>query len=92
MRKLIKVTDDDIRFGRRASASFCPVARAVNRIIKPPVTVTPDHITVYLDDEQKYLTIPNNERVSDFIRDFDAGKKVKPLNFYINLEKSREKN
>lgn len=89
MKKLIKVTIEDIKLGSRINGHWCPVARAVRRKLNNNYhcLVGDNYIDIYLGGVVT-KTIPLHERVCDFIFDFDTGKKVEPLNFYIDLDET----
>lgn len=79
-RKLVRVTAEDIAFGRPCAAGNCPLARALSRAFGADVSVS------YTDwgfrQGESYSTPP---RAAEFARDFDNGEPVKPFSFYVTL-------
>jgi len=75
----IKITQDDIDKGNRHSSISCPLARAINRIRGQGrflVSVTSNDWR-WKDDWHSYWPLP--EAAIEFIRAFDAGELVKPM-------------
>lgn len=73
MLKTIKVTGNDIRWGRRWSNDSCPVARAVKRAC-PNSKVTVGRFTMYIDKTP--LALPSI--AIKFIEEFDSWQYTAP--------------
>ena len=89
---LVKMTDEDIRDGKRLHASGCPVALAVRRSIdismddKLSCIVMARQSHIYIknlnqDGHGSYYkpSVPQRDMVANFIRDFDNSLDVKKL-------------
>lgn len=82
MRKLIKVTQDNINEGSRMHDS-CPVALAlIESGFKNPRVM---HNSIYLSAPIKYISVKAPRSVRRFIGNFDQMRPVEPFNFYINI-------
>lgn len=79
MRKLIKVTEDDIRYGIRSNCDACPIARAASREIDRFVAVGGSSAEI----GRLFCALPRS--AMRFIRRFDNGAPVKPFNFYLEV-------
>lgn len=87
----VDVTTDDIAEGRRYSACYCPVARALQRALGPGVQtcVSPD--SALLRPRLPAPTLARGGRwslpvpVRDFVTAFDAGLPVASFAFDIDL-------
>lgn len=87
--KKIKVTKNDIKFGYPNSATTCPIARAVQRLLPDGnVFVYPTEIEFCQLTESKHDHIRTKlpEEAVQFIRDFDTGNKVRPFTFELEIE------
>lgn len=89
-RKLIHVTEEDIKNGKRTSAFYCPIANALNRefgLIEACSATLQTTKVRYKGKDDIYNTIikvsKNSRKVSKFIHDFDYSIKVRPFNFYF---------
>lgn len=76
----VKVTQKDIKLGIPASASSCPVARALSRVTGDKYKVS----SFFYSNSEMQRELP--PRVVRFIDKFDGDAKVKPFNFKINIE------
>jgi hypothetical protein len=86
MKIKIEVTEDDILNGKKGSGCFCPIARAVKRKLIPAtyVRVTKhDLVTDYSEIFPASASLPNTAQ--SFIQAFDAGHKVEPFDFEIEV-------
>ncbi len=83
MRKLIRVTREDIRRGA-ASGKTCPIARAVSRVLGEAVFVTP---WALFPEATPWQTTNLPTRAVKFVRAFDNHRPVKPFNFYLEVPK-----
>lgn len=90
-RQKIHVTEQDIKDGCRASASGCPVAKAVAKALVTNkhewVTVTGRTIIRHQNTFLNGLIFRTPWRVRTFIRRFDNKRPVKPFKFWL-VEKS----
>lgn len=74
----VQITQSDIDNGRRLSPGFCPISLAFKREM-PGKKVSVKKTSMILGDEELFFIAP----VTEFIYDFDMGKKVKPLSIRI---------
>ena len=85
----VDVTQEYIDKGCRGGAGSCPVARAINAILK-------DSCSAYVSDNQfvlhdKVKSIASQEErplpsiVTEFIKDFDNDYIVKPFQFELDI-------
>lgn len=82
MRTLVQVTPNDIRTGNRKCKSTCPVAKAIDRlgycsVVFPDMLFCRELGSLY----PKLYKAPRS--VTRFVKAFDAGKPVKPFNFFL---------
>ncbi len=78
---IINVTKKDIEDGQKLTgfrAVCCPIALAVKRRTNATFT-TVGVLAIHVDDRQ--FSTPS--KAAKFIRDFDAGRPVKPMRFSI---------
>lgn len=80
MVKKIVVTEDDIRLGHKGHCWFCPVNFACERAFNLRCTTNPTRLLVKGATVIVYRLPP---AAIEFIRDFDAGRSVSPLEFII---------
>lgn len=73
----VKVTQEDIQTGAKDNCYRCPIALALNRALKKPVTCWTYTYTIH----NISYTLPSV--VSRFIVGFDGGDLVKPFEFQI---------
>jgi hypothetical protein len=97
---MVSVTQDDIFYGNTASCESCPIALAVNRLLRPDyhVSVVNDRVTVRKssgrEDERlvQWFKLPQTARV--FILAFDATVRdwvvVNPFVFPLEVEEYLE--
>lgn len=83
MKKLITITEYDIADGVKCECTSCPVARAVKRESPFFHAVGQDGITFWKGSEEKEFSIPDEVRT--FIQDFDAGLRVLPFSFELDI-------
>jgi hypothetical protein len=84
--KKIKVSKKDIECGSRNSGYYCPIALAMKRFgFTVEVTKTTIDFNPFGcgDNEDIKLELP--PLAMDFIKRFDAGKKVRPFTFELPL-------
>jgi len=82
IKRKIEVTTGDIRKGDRNEVYTCPVALAVNRVLRiTNVNVGEDTISFRFNDGEFALSLP--VAVIDWIEKFDMEKKVKPFTFVL---------
>ena len=81
MKKKITVTQGDIERGIPCRSGECPVSVAMQRAFKSYCKVGTDYALVF--DRNK--EVKHSAQVRNFIRRFDAGKKVKPFSFEVEL-------
>lgn len=75
MKTLIQVKRKHIRDGRPGDNQYCAVAIAIKD--QHPETITPLGLGVW----RRFSDMPRS--VQRFVSAFDAGKKVKPFNFFL---------
>jgi len=78
---IIKVTKEDITKGVEKGTTTCPIALAVKRI-SPFVLRYVLGIDIW-DTEGNRYSMPL--KAQNFIINFDAGEKVKPFNFKLEI-------
>ncbi len=85
-RKLIRVTKEDIEWGRRRQSTQCPVALACQRAgyLHPSVGTTSLSLRCP-EDPSQYMTAKLSSRVAAMVARFDNGRKIKPFSFYLTL-------
>lgn len=85
----IGVTQEDIDRGQRCDSHFCPIAMAVIRHITPDVIVDVTYrvdLSWLGDNYEEYdVSIPLPHPVQYFIGRFDAGHRVLPFDFQLDL-------
>lgn len=77
----IKVTQQHIKKGRRASARSCPIALALNEQVGALAIVGHGSASAGVDPNRRHFDLPR--AVRRFIYQFDEGKAVKPFNFRV---------
>jgi hypothetical protein len=94
MRKLIRVTQEDINNGRPDDSFNCPVALAIQRELRTNSIDVVCHfgytkIPLVFKPLNTYYVIQTGSLLprsaNRFIKKFDAHKEVKPFNFYIEV-------
>lgn len=85
MKKLISVTQEDIRLGTRKDQHTCPIALAVQRVLPEfaNIEVSNDEISI---GAPKFYSFYSHElpiSAIDFIRAFDNERPVEPFSFYL---------
>lgn len=83
---LVDVTQTEIDNGTPGMCGFCPVARALQRTTGFPWFVSERDavpMTRLLDPTYTHRLLP--EAVSAWIRSYDAGERVQPFAFEIDL-------
>lgn len=81
----ISVTKEDIENGGRDNISTCPVALAVRRVTKKRFQVGSTEIYPPLSERHFPQPIRISDQVAEFIKRFDAKKRVQPFTFRIKL-------
>lgn len=88
-KKLIRVTAEDIKSGRRSSPDSCPIASALYRMeFEEGPSVGYDECS--FSRGGKRLKVPLPESAQVFIEHFDLGEPVKPFSFYLDLSKAKK--
>lgn len=83
----VEVTQDDIAQGERYSRRACPIARALDRIVKQDTVVVVGEWKVrlypntkaYMEPAGEFRVIEMPYQASGFVMRFDAGVDVRPL-------------
>lgn len=75
----IKVEKKHIEQGVKGDCENCAIAKAIKAKLHHPVEVLQYHISVKKGGQEYCYNLP--ESATKFIRDFDAGRKVKPFTF-----------
>lgn len=81
MRTRIEVTATDIRLGVFGSACKCPVARAVKRALHTRHVYVRENGVM----EIRGIRIKTPTRIGSWIDSFDAGNRMSPTTFNLNL-------
>ena len=76
--RTIKVTQKDIDTGSPDDCELCPIAIAAKRVITD-AHIQVSSIVLYVNDDRR--TLP--PEAQKFVRDFDNGKPVSPMEFEI---------
>ena len=76
----VEVTQEDIEQASRASASTCPIARAVKRATGANRVTVYDAILIDGEDFEKYHTPPE---AFEWLKRYDDGHKVEPISFTL---------
>ncbi len=79
MKLKINLTKTDIKMGMKRNARSCPIARAVQRVIKCEASVGQENLWI----RKSYYPLP--EFLSNWIKKFDNGENVKPFRKVFNL-------
>lgn len=83
MKKLIKVTQEDIENGLQNMTLYCPVAVALKRH-NPKFNYYVSNKSVKIENSYiRFKPLPRSAQ--RFISNFDKNKKVKPFNFFIQI-------
>lgn len=89
---LIEVTAEDIRLGKRDHCYRCPIARAIARELKVPLSRKYVEVTdkeVFLSDSKFISTRANlSKRACKFIKDFDSKKSPKTFKFKLKFSEA----
>ena len=86
----IKVTAGDIKRGVKGDGECCPVALATKRCARVlDVHVSPNHFDIGKWTSPDSFCGDTPTAVRNFVSDFDAGKKVKPFSFTIQMPESQ---
>ncbi len=91
MKLTVKVIGDDIRYGMRSSVNQCAVSRAVRRALieaglRPRVVQTASSVSVAIEGMRwGGFTRRLSDNVVAFIRRFDHGDHVDPIEFDLDL-------
>ena len=83
------VTKDDIQNGVANDAEACPVGRALSRhnFSSVEVGAVEGEVSFYDQNRDEAVERRLPPKAAKFIAAFDAGKKVKPFKFHINVRK-----
>jgi hypothetical protein len=85
MEVVIRVSRDDIRKGKIESSEYCPIARAVKRMVIKGTKVSVCQDVIDLKNE----ALDSDENLSNpeesFVRRFDNGEKVSPMEFTLDI-------
>jgi hypothetical protein len=79
----IRVLRTDIKRGKPGSSSRCPVALAVRRVFGRHPDFTNVSVGLWIIVSNKILDVRIPKVALEFIKRFDAGRKVKPFTFEI---------
>lgn len=89
MKTKIAVTELHIEKGTRIVSTLCPVALAINEVLNNSARsgVCKDYFTIYdvLKDKEGDAIYFLNPLVTEAIDSFDAGKKMLPLEFEVDI-------
>lgn len=83
----IDVTQEDIDRGTPDNCLYCPVARALNRVLPNEVfAVRKAEIIRALDEDGETQVIAPPQEVIDFVAAFDSCEPVAPFSFELDLD------
>lgn len=86
---LIEVTAEDIRLGKRDHCYLCPIARAIARELKVPLSRQYVEVTeknVFLTTSEVILKKAKlSKRAEKFVKDFDNKKTPHPFKFKLEF-------
>jgi hypothetical protein len=92
MKTNIKVTTKNIKLGIKTEPSKCPIANSLKDKFKhlSHVRVLPDivSITILRNKKPVYYNAKTPEHARTFIKRFDDGSFVKPINVSLNFKKA----
>jgi hypothetical protein len=77
----IKVTQSDIKKGKRKKLTLCPVALAIRRTVKTG-RVSVNNLIVTVGARERRLPLD----AQTFVRNFDLGRHVEPFAFELPIE------
>jgi hypothetical protein len=85
MKRKFKITQAHIINGRGGDCCLCPVALAIkeDRLFKKGGIQVSNFFVAFPNDKQAVLP----RHVQKFIKDFDAGREVKPATFTLTIKK-----
>ena len=100
MKLVVSVTQKDIDNGVRMSIGSCPHALALKRACKRvglklkdnnSIVVSTEETDFYIGTGEGYYdwrrkSVKNPEEVRNWIRNFDNGKKVRPMRYVVEVE------
>lgn len=83
MRKLVNLTEKDMRNGKRSSPSSCPLSIAIRRAFKytEAVSVGATGASFLRGIKRIRVKLPN--KAQEFIYKFDRSKPTQPIRFYL---------
>lgn len=86
MKKIkIIVTSEDIRDGLKSDPSACAIVLAAKRALPQYSKVTASSYEIFaVKSNYDYDRFQLPKRITQFIRDFDAGFALEPTWFYVN--------
>lgn len=77
--KIVKVTKDDLKRGKRAHGNACAVARALKRTYGTAEVAVGTVGSLWINDN-KYIV---SKSLSKLIRKFDSGSKLEPFSIIL---------
>lgn len=87
MRVKVEVTATDIRLGKRGEPSYCALARAFKRVLKPGCHVSVINV-ISIHAENLYCVVKNTAVSQKFVVNFDTNKKLaKPTTMTFDIPK-----
>lgn len=81
MKVTVDVTRNHIQRGTRSNCGYCPIALAIKEIIKGPYDFSVRAASICFTKRSYQLP----ESAQNFICDFDAGWKVIPFSFELDI-------
>jgi hypothetical protein len=83
----ISVTQEDIDNGCTNDKFACPLARAINRVLKPQFTSVVTNVLVYLTGDDQGLVFYLPYKATEFIKGFDTLGSfiVEPMVFELDI-------
>jgi hypothetical protein len=81
MTRLVRVLQDDIDIGEKSCRHSCPVAKALTRYFEHSIWVGDS--SYEFAGELPRVVVPLPLHVSEFIKRFDNGLSVKPIEFEV---------
>lgn len=91
MRYEVEVTEQDIVTGYPESPSLCPIARAIGRTLRlqdlhSEIIVDASRVRLRRGEDWWMTSKPLASKISQFIRDFDSNRPVKPFKFGLKVK------
>lgn len=83
---IIEVNQDDIDNGKKCNSNYCPIACAVRRAIPNSEYISMSAWGLRINNKYVMLDDETDEKLANFVLHFDAGNKVEPIKFELEIE------